>query len=1045
MLIPKTCGIIIPMKTLLIPFGPIGRQRKDLLFRELIRKKQGPPYIYNDVLIIVPSARMRRTYARMFQETGEKLTGSPALVLPEIQTLHQFLERLSSRMRGPVLIDENSRLVLIEGIVKKSLESDRSFSNTPVTLAPSLSAALANMMEQLSSAGVTSDMLRTAVAQTDFADRPQVALLADVFREYEQTLSSRGIEDLAFMRSRLAEGFDPSLLARYSQIIIDGIHAASEPETRILRKLASLDKCLWLIEAPSPEILKRADESHPMRMVKDFIMNVGLGYGEVAAPEKPEDRFLSEIIFSDMSFSDMVKNAPDPASFEKRIDLLSAVNMREEVSLIAGEVKRSLLAGASADHILVAFPSLDEYGPLAEEIFTDYGIPYNRALGRQLSSSPVATSIISLLNACKDGFSGASLMRIFGSPFIKFAATPETGPALDRFMRSRRILGGKHRWLASLERHAADESGKNILAGPIKELFSALDRLCADDTGPLTVWMKRLSELIDWAGIRDRVSLIKGPLNANLQAYKKLLDTLASLSAAGRMFPEYAYTFSEWLFMLKKTLMHARYQVPPEDEAGVQILGLMESAGHAWDEIYLGGLVDGKFPQRQPQNIFLPEATLEALGVRPLEKARLNAAYNFYRLLLSAGRITLTYPEAEQERPTVPSPFLAELAPLREAGIMNRYREKTAGLQFSLRIKDSMSMPELAKAAGRALHGTEVPEGLTDILNSDVAGMPALKAAAVTRPSVAGPAVPEAQNEYRITDLDIYLNCPYDYYITKVLGLAPLEEVTEDISPQERGSRAHAILKNFYDMWKKPVTPENRGAARAALKDLAERAFAADADTFRNRREKDIFINIMAERFLNAETEFWKKDMRPEYLELKLERHPITLSDGGTVYLNAKIDRIDVDRRGNYIIVDYKTGRYPEPKKGAVQDIFQLPIYAVMARSKSFGNKPQLKDPVGLAYYGLKGSAAEPARDTVLYNEDVLTDQPALKPLSSPKKADEFEAILRESVEKAKKAVEGIRSGRFPASPANENKCRYCPNELMCEGNSKNGKTGEET
>ena len=118
-------------------------------------------------------------------------------------------------------------------------------------------------------------------------------------------------------------------------------------------------------------------------------------------------------------------------------------------------------------------------------------------------------------------------------------------------------------------------------------------------------------------------------------------------------------------------------------------MGLSESRGLAWNEIYFGGLIDTKFPQRLPQNIFLPEATLESLGVRTIERSHLTAAYHFYRLLLSAPKVTLSYSEIEEDRPTVPSPFLEELAPLLAsvsdvpvaAALLYRYRG-AAGLHF---------------------------------------------------------------------------------------------------------------------------------------------------------------------------------------------------------------------------------------------------------------------------------------------------------------------------------------------------------------------------
>ncbi len=554
--------------------------------------------------------------------------------------------------------------------------------------------------------------------------------------------------------------------------------------------------------------------------------------------------------------------------------MLSAVNAREEVSLIATGVKQSLKRGTPPDSILVAFPGLDEYGPLVEEIFIDYGIPYNRALGRQLSSSPVATAVISLLRAVQEDFSGPSLVRIFSSAFLKFGETPALAPALDRLLRDSRISGGKHKLLSALKQQMPGKKGNDILTGPLKDIFDCLEPFSRKDTAPLSLWMGRFSHLLAWSRLGARVALIKGPLNINLQAYKKLQDTLTSLSRAGKFFPDYRYTFNEWFFLLKKTFMQARFQVPPEDEDGVQILGLEESMGHSWNEIYLGGLVDGAFPQRLPQNIFLPELMLEAMGARTLEKARMNAAGHFYRLVLSTDKITLTYPENEGDRPVVPSPFLEELAPLKQAGLINRGIEKTSGIQSSLKIEDSHSVPELAKAISLEKND----QVLTDLLNSGIKGTSGIRAAVTHAPSASARSIlPKQKRTFSVTELDLYLRCPYDYLVTKVLGLEPLEEATEDISPLDRGSKVHAILRNFYLAWSTPVTRENRDEARALLKKLADSAFAEEADTFRNRREKELFLTVMAERFLDGEEEFWKQGMHPAYLEQKIDRFPLVL------------------------------------------------------------------------------------------------------------------------------------------------------------------------
>jgi hypothetical protein len=103
-----------------------------------------------------------------------------------------------------------------------------------------------------------------------------------------------------------------------------------------------------------------------------------------------------------------------------------------------------------------------------------------------------------------------------------------------------------------------------------------------------------------------------------------------------------------------------------------------------------------------------------------------------------------------------------------------------------------------------------------------------------------------------------------------------------------------------------------------------------------------------------------------------------------------------------------------------------------MARKAISGTGPALKYPIGLAYYGLHGRSGAGARDVVLFNKDARNDHPAEKPQTSPRSAGEFEDILTHSMDKARKAIEGIRAALFPAAPLKADRCRYCPNDMLC-------------
>jgi ATP-dependent helicase/nuclease subunit B len=1008
-----------------LPAGTRGWNEKVRIIEQLLAPGADSPAVFSNVLILVGSSRMKRTYGGLFLDMIERTAGLPALVPPSILTLPQFAQQLSASRGKKRLIDETARLVLLEGIVRDQLVRFPEFRSRAGLLAPSLSAAIAEMIEQLASAGVTPDRLRQASAEADYRDKPQVRLLLDAYGRYRAALAEKHLLDPQGLMEEVTTGFDPAWLAPYSRVLVDGIHDADALQAELLRTIASHTDCTFLVEAPSADAVMQAPDFHPLHLLKQFLASLGLS-PETSCPADADDLHVSRTLFSDRPFAELAASAPETASFRKNIRLLSAISPREEVSLIARKIKTSFLKGTAPDSVLVTFPSLDEYGPLVEEIFSDYGIPYNRALGRRLSSSPVATGLMSLLQAQQDDFSGQSLTRIVSAPLLRFGAHAGLAPSLDRFLRERRIIGGKSRIQAALAQPGRADAEREMLSAPMAELFGALAPFETEEAVPLDIWMRRLAELIAWSGIELRVGAIRGPLNSNLQAWEKMNEARASLASAGALLPEYRCNFREWLFLLKRTFMRTRFQVPAEDESGVQILGLEESAGRPWSELFLGGMTNAQFPPRAEQNIFLPQSALEALGVRAAEHDRLESAHHFFRLVLSAPEVTLTYPENANDRPLSASPFLEELTPLRIAGLMNRGIERASGMQFALTMQDSRSAAELAKAL--AISKTTAP-----LPQAAVSALPALagiQAALADRPADKTISAPD-KREFSVTELDDYLRCPYDYYVKHVLHTAPLETVSEDITARERGSAIHAILRNFYLSWHGPINTENRNAARALLAQLAAAAFAREADTFRNRREKDFFLSIVAERFLDAEAEFWSQGFRPAYLEHKAT-FSLDLGSGTAVTLSGKIDRIDVDAQGNFIIVDYKTGMYPLPKMEQEQDIFQLPVYAIMTQEALRNGEPALRRPVGLAYYDLANVTGAGARDMVLYDAGALQEQPSSKPKASPRSTQDFAAILAASIEKAATAARGIRAGAFSTALTDPARCRSCPSDLLC-------------
>ena len=164
----------------------------------------------------------------------------------------------------------------------------------------------------------------------------------------------------------------------------------------------------------------------------------------------------------------------------------------------------------------------------------------------------------------------------------------------------------------------------------------------------------------------------------------------------------------------------------------------------------------------------------------------------------------------------VPSPFLEELTPLRQAGLHQPGDREDIGHPVQLEDRgEPAAFPNWQRRSVLQEEYTDIEE----ILNADIEGMSGIRSALDLQAcrTVLRSHTPSQKREFWVTELDDYLKCPYDYYVKHVLGIEPLEEVTEDISPLDRGSKVHAILRNFYLSWNRPVTPRTRDEARALL------------------------------------------------------------------------------------------------------------------------------------------------------------------------------------------------------------------------------------
>lgn len=321
---------------------------------------------------------------------------------------------------------------------------------------------------------------------------------------------------------------------------------------------------------------------------------------------------------------------------------------------------------------------------------------------------------------------------------------------------------------------------------------------------------------------------------------------------------------------IQQALKQEKLDLFGEPLAGLQILGMLETRALDFERVMIVGANEGLIPNSKGANSFIPYGVRMAYGLPTQREKDAIYMYHIYRLMQRAGEISLLYTTDSQG-----------LGAKEKSRIIDQIDMELSANNKIEKIK--LQNPPL----------TTVDQNPIIISKSDKH---------LERLSTMS---------YSPSSLNLYLECPVEFFYEKVLGLREAREYDLDRSQGEFGTVVHDSLEQLYlpfldQKLSIEIIETLIPKSNAVVSHFVEKHLTEDS-----RRGMGLLMKEAAQRtvlnFLIREQEEIRKHGEPTIVSLEDEAGGSIQIGQYTIQLKGKIDRMD-RLNGQLRIIDYKTG-----------------------------------------------------------------------------------------------------------------------------------------
>ena len=263
---------------------------------------------------------------------------------------------------------------------------------------------------------------------------------------------------------------------------------------------------------------------------------------------------------------------------------------------------------------------------------------------------------------------------------------------------------------------------------------------------------------------------------------------------------------------------------------------------------------------------------------------------------------------------------------------------------------------------------------------------------------------------FSTTAFNMYGECPYKFFLARVLNLSPPDEEGE-YTAISKGTVLHRVLEIFFKNHRGGLKGEKIDEYTEEIQSLIDENMESMnlKENFSHPLLFEIEKKELAESVIKYITSYIKQagNFKPVYFEMGFGfNKDFSFEFAPDILFSGKIDRIDEDSKGRLVVFDYKSGSTPDIKQIEEGTNLQMPLY-IMACEEL------LKKPVvGGAFISLKKGDV----DNILVRDRDLpfVSKRRKKGILSQTEWDELMATVKSTI---RQYADSIRDAEFPLEP----------------------------